>query len=159
MSERYRIRVNLNQREFEIEGSEEFVQAYTDRIEDLLDAFGQSTHDAISKDNENKTEADLDLGNYGEFLQAMPNSSTEVDRILATGFYLQRQSGDQTFNTADSNRSLAEHGIRIGNPSQCVRQSLSAKRVFMVTRGRYRVSQQGRLYLRQLMGAVIPEKD
>lgn len=159
MTERFRIRINLSQQEFEIEGSKEFVQSYSDRIEELLGAFGQPVLHSLKTESDDRSETDLDLGSYGEFLQSMPNSSTEVDKILATGFYLQRQSGDQTFNTADSNRSLAEHGIRIGNPSQCVRQSLTAKRVFMVTRGRYRVSQQGRAYLRQLMGSIIPEKD
>jgi hypothetical protein len=32
-----------------------------------------------------------------------------------------------------------------------------AKRVFMVNRGRYRVSQHGRSHLRQLLGPVVPE--
>ena len=50
-----------------------------------------------------------------------------------------------------------EHGVRLGNPSQCVRQSLMAKRLFMVQKGRYRVSQQGRAYLRQLMGPLISD--
>jgi hypothetical protein len=38
-----------------------------------------------------------------------------------------------------------------------VRQSLAARRVFAVARGRFRVSQQGRAYLRQLSNGAIPE--
>jgi hypothetical protein len=78
--------------------------------------------------------------------------------MLAAGYYVQRQSGDNAFSTADANRRLGEQGIRLGNPSQCVRQSLSARRVFAVQRGRFRVSQLGRQHLRQLLGGeLVPE--
>ena len=36
-----------------------------------------------------------------------------------------------------------------------MKQSLLAKRVFLVSKGRYRVSQPGRAYLRQLLGPVV----
>jgi len=98
------------------------------------------------------------LGSFGEFLHYLPGSATDVDRMLAAGFYVQERSPDKAFSTADASRRLTEHGIKIGNPSQCVRQSLMAKRVFVVERGRYRVSQIGRHYLRQLMGEVIGEE-
>jgi hypothetical protein len=52
--------------------------------------------------------------------------------VLAAGYYLQQLSGDDSFATGDANKRLAEHGIKIGNPSQCVRQSLTARRVFAV---------------------------
>jgi hypothetical protein len=69
----------------------------------------------------------------------------------------QQQAPDDSFTTADANKRLTEQGIKLGNPSQCVKQSVLAKRVFMVLRGRYRVSQHGRAHLRQLMGPIIPE--
>jgi len=77
--------------------------------------------------------------------------------MLAAGFYLQQLASDDSFATGDANKRLAEHGIKIGNASQCVRQSLAARRVFAVTRGRFRVSQQGRTYLKQLTNGAIPE--
>ena len=77
--------------------------------------------------------------------------------MLAAGFYLQQLSTDDSFATGDANKRLAEHGIKIGNASQCVRQSLTARRVFSVQRGRFRVSQQGRAYLRQLTNGAIAE--
>ena len=72
--------------------------------------------------------------------------------MLAAGFYVQANSTDDAFATADANRRLTEQGIKLGNPSQCVKQSLLAKRVFLVSKGRYRVSQPGRAHLRQLLG-------
>ena len=63
-----------------------------------------------------------------------------------------RPVADDAFATGDANRRLTEQGIKLGNPSQCVKQSLLAKRVFLVSKGRYRVSQPGRAHLRQLLG-------
>ena len=72
--------------------------------------------------------------------------------MLAAGYYVQQHAADDSFATADANKRLTEQGIKLGNPSQCVKQSVLSKRVFMVTRGRYRVSQHGRQHLRQLLG-------
>ena len=41
MSERARLRVNLSQCEFEVEGSEAFVRTYAERFDALLDRLGQ----------------------------------------------------------------------------------------------------------------------
>lgn len=168
MAENHRLRINLAQREVEIEGSLEFVERFAERFETLLGRLEEGVvAPPLSAANDlplfqeaaaPKEEASgrAEYGSFGEYLHALPASSTEVDRMLAAGFYFQQQASDNTFATGDANKRLAEHGIKIGNPSQCVRQSLMAKRVFMVNRGRYRVSQQGRTYLRQLMGSVIP---
>ena len=39
LDQRGRLRINLSQREFEVEGSEEFVRSFADRISELLDLF------------------------------------------------------------------------------------------------------------------------
>jgi hypothetical protein len=77
--------------------------------------------------------------------------------MLAAGYFAQATSSDDTFATAEANKRLLEQGIKLGNPSQCVRQSLVAKRVFLVARGRFRVSQHGRVHLRQLLGPLVPD--
>ena len=41
MSERARLRVNLAQSEFEVEGSEAFVRTYAERFDALLDRIGR----------------------------------------------------------------------------------------------------------------------
>ena len=76
--------------------------------------------------------------------------------MLAAGFFAQARSGDNAFSTGDANNLLMEQGVKVGNPSQCVKQSLNARRVFTVQRGRYRVSQPGLDYLRQLIGGAFP---
>ncbi len=152
MDRQTRIRISLAQRELEIEGSEDFVRGFGDRLErmlELLTSDGAPPAPAARRSR---------LGSFGEYLHHLPGTATDVDRMLAAGFYVQEHSPDRTFATAEASRRLSEHGIKIGNPSQCVRQSQMAKRVFVVERGRYRVSQIGRQHLRQLMGEVIEEE-
>ncbi|HEX2527468.1 MAG TPA: hypothetical protein VHL31_14370 [Geminicoccus sp.] len=154
-----KLRVNLAQREFEVAGSEEFVRAYAERIEALLDRLAGDPVAIASLPAEvaiRDQDADA-LGEFGSYIQRLPGTATEVDTMLAAGFFAQAASADDTFATAEANKRLLEQGIKLGNPSQCVRQSLVAKRVFLVARGRFRVSQHGRAHLRQLLGPMIPE--
>ncbi|MFO1075181.1 MAG: hypothetical protein U1E17_21305 [Geminicoccaceae bacterium] len=170
MDQQARLRINLAQREFEVEGSEAFVRSFADRIEALLDQLEEAASQPMPApaplpvaaaaaprvDSRGGEDASV-LGSFGEFILQLPSSATDVDKMLASGFYVQLQAADDAFGTADANKRLTEQGIKLGNPSQCVKQSLMAKRVFQVTKGRYRVSQQGRSYLRQLLGSAVPD--
>jgi hypothetical protein len=160
MEQRARIRVDLAQRAFEIEGSETFVRELLDRLEDLVQNGAHAepvpAAEAPSVPGPAPAAVTSELGSFGEFIQRLPSSATEVDRMLAAGYWCQAQSADDAFATGDANRRLTEQGIKLGNPSQCVRQSLNARRVFAVQRGRFRVSQIGRHYLRQLVGDLVP---
>ncbi|MGE3291009.1 MAG: hypothetical protein AB7I59_11455 [Geminicoccaceae bacterium] len=160
MDQRGRLRINLSQREFEVEGSEEFVRSFAERIGELLDLFDVAPVPTTVPESESPpaTVASPEtLSTFGEFLLRLPSSATDVDKMLAAGYYVQLGSADDAFTTADANRRLTEQGIKLGNPSQCVKQSLLAKRVFLLNKGRYRVSQQGRAHLRQLLGPVVPD--
>jgi hypothetical protein len=159
------LRINLTQREFEVEGSEAFVQGFAERFQELLDGLEDvsavplpaATPAATAAVDSRAADSASALGSFGEFIMRLPSNSTDVDKMLAAGYFVQQQSADDAFGTADSNKRLTEQGIKLGNPSQCVKQSLMAKRVFMISKGRYRVSQPGRAYLRQLLGPIIPE--
>ena len=165
MDQPARLRINLAQREFEIEGSEAFVKGFADRFHELLDQLESVAAVAVPapvpvpqvEARPAAGNSGANLGSFGEYIMQLPSSSTDVDKMLAAGFYVQLQSPDDAFGTADANKRLTEQGIKLGNPSQCVKQSLMAKRVFLVSKGRYRVSQQGRAYLRQLLGPVVPD--
>ena len=159
MDQRTRLRINLTSREFEVEGSEAFVRAYAERFDELL--AGMTAAAAPPEPpappqaaEENRPKASL--GSFGEFVLTLPRSATDVDKMLAAGFFAQSRSGDKAFSTGDANTLLMDQGIKVGNPSQCVKQSLVAKRVFQVQRGRYRVAQPGLDHLRHLMGGAFP---
>ena len=74
--------------------------------------------------------------------------------MLVAGYFAQQNGADSGFGTGEANTLLTEQGVKVGNPSQCVNRT-SAKRVFK-HQGRYRISQIGLHYLRQLMGAALP---
>ncbi|MCS6778843.1 MAG: hypothetical protein NZ555_03965 [Geminicoccaceae bacterium] len=155
MEERARIRINLAQRELEIEGPRTFLESYGERLERLLALLETAPPTGSAPGSGPAAAIEDPLESFGAFIQHLPASATDVDRMLAAGYWVQRRSGDDTFATAEASKRLVEHGFKIGNPSQCVKQAQLAKKVFVHQRGRYRVSQQGRTYLRQIMGPVI----
>ena len=156
MDQRTRLRINLTSREFEVEGSEAFVRAYAERFDELLAGMTAAPPEPVVPAAAAEERPRASPGNFGEFVQTLPRSATDVDKMLAAAFFAQSRSGDNAFSTGDANTLLMDQGIKVGNPSQCVKQSLVAKRVFQVQRGRYRVGQPGLDHLRQLMGGAFP---
>lgn len=162
---RTRLRINLSQGEFEVEGSEAFVERYAERIDALFASLanGRSAEpiaalpaatirQPVSANPSNGTASNGNSPEHlGEWLEHMPRSATDVDRMLLAGYFAQVRSADQCFGTGEANALLTDQGIKVGNPSQCVKQNLVAKRVFKHHR-RYRVSQTGLDQLRQLLG-------
>ncbi|MGI9510607.1 MAG: hypothetical protein ACR2QJ_14800 [Geminicoccaceae bacterium] len=160
---RTRLKINLSQGEFEVEGSEAFVNRYIERIDALFANLEHGTTakrpppptaPAITRPGNGELATSEAPDNIGEWLEHMPRSSTDVDRMLLAGYFAQLRSGDQSFGTGEANTLLTDQGIKVGNPSQCVKQNLVAKRVFKHQR-RYRVSQTGLDQLRQLLGPVF----
>ena len=156
-AQRAKLRINLAQREFEVEGSESFVKAYAERLDQLLRRLIEQPAAAPKAQGSPRPDGDAlpGSGTFGELLQHLPRSSTDVDRILVAGYFAQQRGADNGFATGEANTLLTEQGVKVGNPSQCVKQNLLAKRVFK-HQGRYRISQIGLDYLRQLVGTRLP---
>jgi hypothetical protein len=163
MTDRARIAINISERSVEIEGPQTFVESYAERIEQLLDKLVSSSSgsrrteaDSEIVDRVSSSPTHVDLGEFGAYVQRLSKNVTDVDRMLAAGFWVQAHANDDCFGTGESSKLLLDHGHKIGNPSQCVKQSINARNIFMTTKGRYRVSREGRDRLRLLMGDVIP---
>jgi hypothetical protein len=154
---RAKLRINLAQREFEVEGSEHFVKTYAERLDQLLGWLTQQTAAAAGSPPPVRPDGGglAAAGTFGELLQRLPRTATDVDRMLVAGYFAQQSGLDNGFATGEANSLLTEQGVKVGNPSQCVKQNLLAKRVFK-HQGRYRVSQIGLDYLRQLVGTRLP---
>lgn len=137
-----------------MEGSETFVREWASRIETLLDRFDGPVRttrvDPATVDGATAEET------FGEWVHRLPRSATDVDRMLAAGHFAQKRRTDRAFATGEANALLTEQGIKVGNPSQCIKQNLVAKRVFK-HEGRYRVSQHGVEHLRRLFGSGWPD--
>lgn len=156
MDERARLRVNLAQSEFEVEGSEAFVRAYAERFDALLDRLNGQGPPAPARAAAAPALPDKPVGaeSLGELLHHLPRSATDVDRMLVAGYVAQSRASDKAFSTGEANALLTEQGVKIGNPSQSVKQNVVARRVFRHQR-RYRVSQIGVDHLRQLLGPAF----
>lgn len=152
--QRTRLRINLAQREFEVEGSEAFVNRYVERLDGLLERLNDGPKPEPTRPSARPLVGRAVPQSFNELLEQLPRSSTDVDRILVAGYFAQSRTADQSFSTGEANALLTEQGIKVGNPSQCVRQNLVAKRVFKHQR-RYRVSQTGMDHLRQLIGLAL----
>jgi hypothetical protein len=154
VSERARLRVNLAQSEFEVEGSEAFVRTYAERFDALLDRLGRNAPPgdppAAAAKPASAPALSIDNASLGELLHHLPRSATDVDRMLLAGHVAQSRSSDNAFSTGEANALLTEQGVKIGNPSQSVKQNVIARRVFRHQR-RYRVSQIGLDHLAQLL--------
>jgi hypothetical protein len=163
VSERARLRVNLAQSEFEVEGSEAFVRTYAERFDALLDRLGHGTPsedppatgaEPARPQQPNPPALAIDGTSLGELLHHLPRSATDVDRMLLAGHVAQTRSADNAFSTGEANALLTEQGVKIGNPSQSVKQNVVARRVFRHQR-RYRVSQIGLDHLAQLLRTTL----
>lgn len=136
-------------REFEVEGSEAFVRGWAERFSSLLDRLD----DPRAPEPAETARVEPPEGpSFGELLHRLPRTVTDVDRILVAGHFAQSRRADRSFTTGEANALLADQGVKIGNPSQCVKQNLVARRIFK-HEGRYRVAQQGLDQLRHLLGS------
>lgn len=145
-----RLRINLSAGEFEVEGSEAFVRAWTERFSDLLDRLDQAPVTPPPREASPSPSSE----SFGELLHRLPRTVTDVDRMLVAGHFAQMRRADRSFATGEASALLTEQGIKVGNPSQCVKQNLLARRIFK-HEGRYRVAQQGQDHLRRLLGSDL----
>jgi hypothetical protein len=147
-----RVRVNFGSREIEVEGTGQEVGAWWDRLmpilADLSQRRGESPKAADGPGGE-LVGSVLNVDSFGEYLHGFPSSITAVDKMLAAAFYIQNQDGDDSFTTGQASRLLSEHGIKLGNPSQCVKMNVDKKHVF-AHKGKFRVSRSGIQHLEKL---------
>jgi hypothetical protein len=154
--QRARLRINLTEGEFEVEGSEAFVSSYVPRFERWLSQLDEAAPAGGPRVKpSSKPRPGPVAESFGELLQHLPRSASDVDRMLLAGYFVHLRSADRSFATGEASALLTEQGVKVGNPSQCVRQSLAAKKVFK-HQGRYRISQTGTDFLRQLVGDALP---
>lgn len=164
-----RVRISIEAREFEIEGSEDFVTTYSDRIEELLTAVAQlvktddgssvpSSESAQKPPLRSPTSTDSEMPEtFGEFFHDVPNNASGLDQILVAGYFAQMRSEDNSFVTADASSLLLEQGIRLANPSTSVKRNLDAKYLIQLAKGKYRVSRVGVEHITALRNGQ-PEK-
>jgi hypothetical protein len=154
-----RIRIALATGELEIEGSDEFIARYEASVRSMLERLEKQTVSMPAPDEGSKLSKDVLPGvpqgqkpEFGELLHSLPTGAAGTDQILLAGYYAGQGTSDNTFSTNDANKLLIEQGIKLSNPSQSLKNNLTAKRVFKVG-SRYRVSKIGEQHVQSFTGS------
>jgi len=168
MENKAKIRINLNLREFEIEGSETFINSHAAKIESFLEILKTAppitlepkTHHKEKEGSETKTEkaATVHKGNsdsvpetFGEYYHDMPKKSKEADKILLAGHFIQSKSDDNLFSTRDASAALLKQGVKLSNSAVFVGQCEKAKHIIKISKGKFRVSKTGLEHIGELL--------
>lgn len=156
-------RISLHTGEIEIHGSEEFVEQHLEGIEGLLDLIRSSGYKpralTPSKDpNSEESAVRSDSGempdSFGEWENGFPKDINGTDRALVAGYFAQKQSADNDFKTIEVNRLLQQHGHKLSNTSQAMKNLEERKQIFRTrkkgTISYFRVARTGEDHLNSL---------
>lgn len=163
MEDKARIRINLNSREIEIEGPEQFIEKYDAIINSYLEHMSNAPEKATVLGGKNSADTQTDgdtpqdqnryepkYQSFGEFYSKIPKSAKDVDKILAAGYFVQNSSNDGAFSTKDASKLLIEQHVKLSNASAFMKSNLETRKAFK-HEGKYKVSEQGIEYLKKLM--------
>jgi len=160
MNNRCSIRISISSGEIEIEGTNEFVEKYSNHIEKFIRVILEQSHPYTkTKLYESSISGSIEETNeipktFGEYYSLFPRSIKDIDKMLIASFYAQSVSEEKMFTTAEAGKLLTEQGIKISNPSQRVRDLRDKKDVFTIGRGKFRISEQGERKLHELKEAT-----
>ena len=169
MSEQATFRINLKTGEIEISGSEEFVEARIDSLGEILELVSESAVESevveepanASSSNQSeqassasKATSDGIPSTFGEWMHSFKDDITDIQKALITARFVQSQSPENDFKTAEVNKSLKDHGIKLSNPSKSLKVLEEKKFLFQTRKvGKLsykRVSTDGQAHLETL---------
>ncbi len=149
MEKTTRIRINLNSREVEWEGSEEFIKKYESVIDDFIEKIGNPVtlnNGIVSNVNSPTSSTDADSSNlpssFGEFYIKFPRNLKVVDKVLLAAYYIQRLSEDGLFNTKEVTEALNEQNIEVTNTNAFITSLMKTSKIFKKS-GKFKVSEKG----------------
>ena len=170
MESKARIRIAVNGGEFEIEGSEDFINSYADTIKSFTKilkeaptaahaehedgstagkqfSIFESAPDPMPRDQNGK----LAAASFGELYYKAPKSISKTDIVLLASYFVQSQNDESIFSTQEVNKLLREHGIDLTNTSHFNKLNQDYKKVFKMKQGKYKVSEEGVEHLKTIL--------
>lgn len=163
MGNNAKIRINLNLREFEIEGSEDFINSHVKKIESFLEILKTAppvaqpivvqqpatinhTSNPVHKPATNGATPET----FGEYLHLYPKTINNGDKLLAAGQFAQSKSTDAAFSTSDATALLLEQGIKLSNPAVFIKGLTDGKKIIKLSKNKFKVSADGIEHLNQI---------
>jgi hypothetical protein len=160
MEDNARIRINLSSQEFEVEGTEKFVNSFSEKINEILNQFQIGSARKVVAGNaatvstpQRSIISSIESvpETFGEYYHLVPKSATDRDKILVAGLFAQMKSADKSFGTLDASSLLLEQGVKLSNPSTSLRQNIAPKYLIKLSKGKFRVSKDGVEYIEGLV--------
>jgi len=155
-----RIRINLQHREVEIEGREEFVEKYQGTIDDFISEIRKGpaipenpnrNDNPVNKGDSSQTNSSLAMHNsFGEYYTQFRRDISISDKMLIAAFHVQNTSTEALFTPKEAADLLKEQNVNITNPNAFIKSMLNTAKVFAQS-GKFKVSESGIEYLRQLL--------
>jgi len=156
-SKNIKIRVNLNTREFEVEGDQEAVfKNFGDLLKDYLDLIkhqptkqndldkrGKPSSVSQTNNLNDDVENEISADSFGEFYNKFSKTLSNVDKLLIASYFVQSKSDNKSFTVKEANDLLVEQGIKLSNPNAFNKSNSDTKRVFKLSGKNYRVSDNG----------------
>src|SRR5687768_9574190 len=109
MSDKAKIRINLSAREIELEGTETFIEKYSDIISSYLEIIKEPIYAGANPSNLSAMPITRDQpsfsytsdtnsydslpDSFGEYYSRFPKSMKDVDKILVAGYFSQHKGG------------------------------------------------------------------
>jgi hypothetical protein len=143
-----KINLKIGQIEISIEGPSDFVSQQYDKVEAHLKTYSEmSSKIVVPKVQASATESGNDNtgshssnGNgdlpssFGEWLNLVPKETSDTDKAILAGYFIQLNSEKKTFRTRDVTKLLKEHSISLSNPSVFLKTSIETKKIFQVSK-------------------------
>lgn len=165
---RVRIRFAWDTCEFEIEGPQQYVDTYSDTIRAFTEILKSSANSHTDKSTTPsgkqisifeqpsapvKANPDgLEIpASFGELYYKVPKTINKTDIVLLASYFVQSQNNENTFTTREVNKLLRDHGIDLTNTAHFNKLNQDYKKVFMVRKGLYRVSEEGVKHLMDIL--------
>lgn len=167
-SKNIKIRINLDQREFEVDGDSEYImetfgadlREYIEMIKSTQNNSGQ-TPESINPDFrpvespairtwQNQQTEQLP-SSFGEYFNKFPKNVTIVDKLLISSYYVQNTQESKSFTVKEAADILIDQGVKLSNSTAFNKSNLSTKRVFKLTGKSYKVSDIGIEYIKALL--------
>lgn len=166
MSSQHRVRLCRSSGEIEVEGPADFVEAWFERLWEKVKEVPYTTArsspqgadspaSTVASVRTSTATADTQQGtqdvseSFGEYFARFRSGLKANDHALIAASFVQAHDSDNLCTTREINQALLEQNVKLGNPSEAMRQLVQYKRAFKVGK-KFRVSNVGFDYLRTL---------
>jgi len=157
---RITIRINLEQREFEVQGDASYIdQKFGKDIREYIDLIkGKKTekpaesipnisHDLPKTESVNLSELP---DSFGEYLNKFPKGLSSVDKLLIACYFVQSRSKEKSFTVSDASDLLIEQGVKLSNASAFNKSNKNTGKIFTLSGKNFRVSESGVDHIKSL---------